>query len=1097
MSLTQLAGKLDLGGPADALLGAIGGVTVDLQATTAPGAGDASLEVSVDTSSLTRSVEEAVSAAVSATTDLPDPAATIEALREGIELVSGGAGTDLPDQIRELIARLEADLGRSEGGFLEVLARLGDTANASEELQGIVDLVQGALAGAGLELQLPSLTGEILPGVQGTVRAVGAAMALESTLAEGERLSRILQTQLDADRMGAELAALRNGFEVGSFSLDRLEAEGLAAVDDARAAVRAFRVRLGGVAEQLARGMGFGEATLVHLDPGLLVARVLEQEAVLRGIDVNAVGRGIRSLTDRFQPLFDLDLVSAPADGLDAVFSLVEEHVGDIAAAIDSAELERLAEPVADGIEALTGPLSDVSALVEETTGAARAALEQIRLAVAALPLEEVAGAVDRVLGPVREAMEAATALVGDVQDALETVAGAVTGSLEDAEAAIDAFRDQVDAALTDAADFVEGLGLEEKVGQVSDGVRAFADALGALEMKPYFDTAVTTIDTTADVIDAVPLELLPADMKAELDEAVAPLRAIDVPATLEEVESWFAITPEGRFALEAPLEEAVADIQAQVDEVVAAVAEMDPRLLVESIDAAVAELREQVEGLVPDLTLAPVQEVVDQVKGMLETLDLRAQLQPVQDAFDEVLAVVDEYDPSRLIEDLETEVDEARTRLEEALVLDRWEPTLDGIREQVVTLLDRADPARLEPLLETVHQELLREIDRLDTYRPWTALGDLVAALLDGSGLPARGWTLRSVGRWLGGESGAEDLARRTRAVADALAATRDAVRQFDLTALQRDLDARIAEFRSIAEGLPAGPEREALLGDLVEIRIGSTLGSLEANRTRYLGALESAATAADTLARTGLSQVDETLRNLVSAFEPAMAVRDVFRRILAMVGIEGLEEGMDEPIRRALEVATPARVAGVLRPVFESIRARLLAVLDAVLAPIRAGIADLRDLIGAFDLTPFREGLAAVHAEVRAQIESLSPMALLDPTLAAFDALRAELAAFDPLAPVRAVVDALEQTAVRVLDKLDGDALMEQPIRIYDEIAAALRAIDLEVLLAPILDRLNALASQIDDGLDGTGAALERLQDALPAPGGGSSISASVSFG
>jgi hypothetical protein len=91
--------------------------------------------------------------------------------------------------------------------------------------------------------------------------------------------------------------------------------------------------------------------------------------------------------------------------------------------------------------------------------------------------------------------------------------------------------------------------------------------------------------------------------------------------------------------------------------------------------------------------------------------------------------------------------------------------------------------------------------------------------------------------------------------------------------------------------------------------------------------------------------------------------------------------------------------------------------------------------------------------------------------------------------------VIDALRSVADRVLGLLDARSLLLQPIRIYDEVAAAVAALDVEALLAPILDRLDALAAQVGEGLDETGDALEALQDALPAPGGGSSVSVSVS--
>jgi hypothetical protein len=152
-------------------------------------------------------------------------------------------------------------------------------------------------------------------------------------------------------------------------------------------------------------------------------------------------------------------------------------------------------------------------------------------------------------------------------------------------------------------------------------------------------------------------------------------------------------------------------------------------------------------------------------------------------------------------------------------------------------------------------------------------------------------------------------------------------------------------------------------------------------------------------------------------------------------------------------------------------------------VVAPIQAGIAELDRLAGEIDLGPLRQAADAVYQEVLQRIQSLQPSLLLAAPLASFDALKTEVAAFDPLKDLLAIVEALRATMERVLGKLQAETILATPLEIYDHVLAELAKLDVTTLLTPVLDQLDALAAQVEGGLTETVDAFRRLQQSLPA--------------
>ena len=120
-----------------------------------------------------------------------------------------------------------------------------------------------------------------------------------------------------------------------------------------------------------------------------------------------------------------------------------------------------------------------------------------------------------------------------------------------------------------------------------------------------------------------------------------------------------------------------------------------------------------------------------------------------------------------------------------------------------------------------------------------------------------------------------------------------------------------------------------------------------------------------------------------------------------------------------------------------------------------------------------------------------------LLGDVLVEYEELQTALVEFDPLGPVREVVDAM----TAIIDEVDTEfrpTVLFAPVTdLYQRLVGTLGALDLRSLLQPVLDGLDGIEIQLGEGLDGTAEALTKLQDALPDLGGGASASVSVGIG
>ena len=1112
---SQLSGKLDVSALVQTFLTNVQGPAGTLQGITDPTPASAVTDIDtqlggLDLGSLGATVGVLAQSAASIVETLPIAGDVAKPLTDALAAIEAvAANPDLGDFDTAVKALLEKLAGIFEGprenGVLGALHAAALALAEAKEGRVLTDLVQRLTSGSGVSIPAVPVT-DAIQALDGVVRVVGGLMVLDSVTSDVERLTRLMAARLDARVLDRELSALESAltFDGGELA-DAMGAAG--AGDPARVrrivdGVVAAAAALGRIRDEYTAAMGLGEATLVYLDVDALSAELETGRTLIRTGDLAPLNRICAGLAGGVQPFIRQDLLAGPKQDLDALFADAESRLSDIAGRIAAIDVASFVQPLADGMAVLTAPIDKLRALLDQVRVTYQGALGAVRDAVAALPIQSIADAIRALLDPIAKVIETVRQLVTTVLTALQTAADATTTALGTVEGFVDDLKQKVDALFGELKAFLDSLNLDQALGAVEEGIRKLATALEQARMEPYFTTAADAIDTAADVIGAVPFDLLPESMKADVDAAVAPIKNADAGALETEIESLLQITPDGHFAILADVDAAVATIQQSYDALIADVKAREPRAALAQVDDTLTALSQQLSQLSPSLTLQPVRDAIDAVKNALASLDVDAQLAPVRNAFTSITSAIDGFKPSTLVGGIEDRIVALRTQVTSLLRLDQLDQALDDVHARAVDLLDRYDADLIQRRLELAMQEFITLADGTPRLQMMGGLGAMVAGLLNGMGLRAYPHSFESVLRWLGGDSAAADLNARMANAGSAVAAARGTADSLDFQARVATVSARATRVRAAIAPLTATLGGDpAMVLSLSNAESGldaaGVFGFLDGNRARFAAALADATNRLQVIAQAGFSDADVRVTNLKAAIAPLDPARTYIRQLLQQIGLSGLELGLGGVLRAFLAVVPPSRLVGLVRPIFDALRGRVQALVDAVLAPLKAGVSSAKAALDAIDLAPLIQALDAIHAEVLSQIQLLSPDALLGPALAEVKALRDTLTSADPLAPVLQILNTVRDTITRVLAKLSLEQILATPLAIYDELLAELSRLDVASLIAPLRAQLDDIAKQVDDGLDRTVASFERLQASLPSGGGGSSASASVAVG
>ncbi len=1105
----ELTVKLDAGTLVTGLLSDLTGIgdglgALDLAVDADQVAAGADLGAGLDLSAIESSLTDLVAGVQSSLGDLPAVEQVLEPIQAGIEIAGELGSADFQARVEALITEVTAILeGEREGGLIASLVRAFELVAQAPEGQVILSLLSGLSADLpdSVRTSIGRLS-DLLPALQSLLDAFAGLMALESVLCESEVLTARMAAQLDPAAITARVTALGEQIEAADLAT---RAAGVVALD--AAGLEAFTVAVETAADGLsdlsaaiASGMAFGESTLVYLDMEAVSAEVVTAATLLETGGLAPVRRLMEFAAGALEPLQQIDVGAGPAQSLDDLLTRLESQREGIVSQIDGLDPVELVAPVGDGLSAITEVFDRIQEGLGQITLAVQTATDGVVEVVEAVPVEPLAQAIETVVAPVAEALDAVTGLVGDVGGAIETTAGEAQALLAELESRLDDFIASVRTLFGEARTFIEGLGIDSVLGGVAESIQAFADLIAQAQMKPVFDGAVVTIETTADVVEALPLNLLPASVKEELDTVAKPVRDTDVRRVEVDLKALLGLRDDGSFELRTELENAVAEIQATYDELVAVLESLDPRAHLQALDAKLTELKGEIEAISPQLGLEPVQEAIDTVQAAVEGFDLDQLLRPVGEAFDAVGDAIREYSPAQLLEPIEARLTGLRETVRTTLRLETWKQAIADLRARATDLLEPLDPEPIEPRI----LEALGEIRTLADATPkipvtgW--LGTMVASLAGVEGVRIYPWTFPPVATWLGTVDGAAHLEGRSARIHGNVAATLEAVRSVDLNALAARLQTRTEAVRTaVSASISAddGPAAARLSLAAARLDVAVALAGFENNRQRYLASLEQAALISGALSSDGLSQVGETIRSLRDAFEPLTPTVDFLRLLMVRLGLEGIEDGVAGILRHVFSIASPERLSGLFLPILAALYRRVVSLIDAVLTPVEEAVDTVMAAIDALSLEAVQAGIDEIVEAAIGRIEALDPTVLLEVPLTSFRELRQGVLDFDPLAPIQAVLEALRDTVARVLGKLSAEKLLEDPVAIYELVVAELGKLDVQALLEPILIQLDEIGLEIHLGLDDTAGAFERLQTALPAPGGGASGSLSVEVG
>lgn len=1100
----ELSIRMDGGGLVAALTAELGGATDDLQgvsvAVSADDVGTAGGEAgSIDLSGISGAIGSVTRELGGVLGTLPIGEDLIGPVRTGLSALETALAGNLEADLRGALDRVGAEFEAMEqAGALGALRQLATSLQSAPELAAIRDAIGGLLRAAGAREPPAASIGDLVSSVISALDAIGQMMALETALAEARRLGALIPGQLPDGRVQGLLAALEAAVAAAEDMLEELDVASDAAVDAAVNALATVRTAELALIDALTTGMAFGEATLSLIDPAGLVARTERILERLRGVAVGEIEAALGRIAGTIAPLLTPDLSGAPTFSLDALLDQIEAHAGDVAAEVTALDTSPVTEPFAQGLGSVTGVVAEVQKALDDVVAAIEAALGQVRDAIAALPLDQIAGAIRDVVGVIAGALETLGDVLGGVQEALGDAAGAAQTALARAEAAVDLFRRQLEAAFGEAKTFVDGLGLERIVGDVADAIQTVSDLIGQADMAPYFATAVDAIDTTTGVIEKVPFPLLPDDMEQDVVDLIRPIKTADLQAFRQQILQVLQIGEDGTFTLRPDLEDAVAGVQHKLDALLIALDKLDPQKLAGLINAALDTIREEIEKISPQLDLGPVTEALNAAKAAVAGLDLDEVLKPLTDGFDAVLAEIDDFRPSELIAPLDAQIDAMRQKVLDTTRLEEWRAKLDEARSELLELVDLLDPLQLEAPLRDAFADMQARLGDGRAPDLLAPLAAIVSTLMAGSGSSVAPEAFDRVATWLRGRvNGGAQLATLSGQLRAAVSDTRVVVDAIDPAAIQSAVAAQTARLSAAVSVLAAGSGRDRLQTAIAGLDLSVELRQIGPNHQRYSDVLAAAETAAANLATKGFGEVDTVATVLRAGLAPLVPLLQAPREALGRLGFTRFNEGLPGLLSELFSVATPARLAGILTPIFAALHGRVAALLDGFIQPVRDLIDGLIGIVQTFDLDRLTAALDGVHGAVRADVAAFHPDALLDEVKTAFADAQAAIAAFDPLGPVIDTLNALKATILRVLGKLDGHALLKTPIEIFEAIRDALDALDLDALLDPLLDRLDAIAGQVTGGLEDTVGSFERLQKALPSQVGSTSISASVSVG
>ena len=1020
---------------------------------------------------------------------LPDLDAVLGPLRGALSILDVVGSGDLP----ALVASLETAVSPTGTGLpalLEAASRIGEV----PAVRTVLDVVSPF----GLDLRAPgALVGGPAGGLISLVQLVGALLGVETASREIDERVHLAIELLSADRIaglianigtgtGARLAGLLSGIDPNDAHLVDLVA-------------RPIEEYLADVRELLAllvRGLAFAEATLVDADFPALTAGLSLASVALSSSALAPVNALVDTLRGYAAPVLSVQLPAL--GGADAVWGATATLASQMEAAVGALAPSALRQVIDPIIDPVLTPVRAVRHALDELGAVLSTVLDPVRQALDSIDLTTIAGAIHAVIGPISDAVDTVAGLINGATAEVQAAVSAVDGLLDPVRDGLTSAKDAIAAPFNAVSRVLSALDLGALNEEARSTLTSVADALAKVPIQPVFDVATGIISTAADALGLVPKALLPDDLKSALESACAPVEQWDFEPIRAELHTQLG------GIIDSLDTSVLSALEAGYAEVKAFVASIDPRPHLTALEQqAFAALVDGLNQLDPSVVLQPVSAVLDTVREALNGIDLRALLRPADEALDSVVSALDEVSPAQLLQPVATLLAGVQEQVESALGLSTWTERLDSAEAAVVAFATRLDPAPTFAALRTGWADLV------GTLRPRPGGTGLAAAVVGGAlgGLPFKtnAGGIGEVLAWVRGErDGAAVVRTRLATAATALDSARTAVAAIDIRALTAELESGYRALTAAIEAYPADSVLRARLDtSLLSSAPTSSLALLLTNVDRVTAAIGSSASAVSVTTAPDRSEVTLVASGLAVSFAPLAPVAAKMRSFLTAVGADPNTPDPRNALADLLISTGPDAVLGPIEAVASSLVTRLVdLVRDGLFAPFREGVTELQGVLGALTIDQLSGGVGALHQQLVDTVNGLRPTVALAEPLGLFDNVRHTLDAFDPFAPVQAVIDELRTLITGFVDDFTPTVVLAPVLTVYDQLAALIGGFDLAGLLEPVITRLQAIGGDIDRGMDKVIDALVRLKNACesdggPIPGLDLSVAASVDVG
>ncbi len=854
------------------------------------------------------------------------------------------------------------------------------------------------------------------------------------------------------------------------------------------------------------------QAAVTAADLSATPAVVSEINALLDGYDTlrdtlqSGVLATLPSLNTRLDSFGD-----AITDAMGHLLSTLRPNpaVGDLANALPAAtpvfgKIEEQFRPLTAWMQTLTDQL-DLQAIQAPLTTVAQTA----RTAVDGLEqgLVQVTIQVRAIFGELESLLDSidTTALVGQVQDAIDAFASQVTTQIEDLFAPareavsrvidtigqqIDGFSpDQIIDPLREAIGGLAGVFQDPSVVSTMNDIRGLLDQVKTrieqLSFAPLTDQVVAGLDEIAEALQGIDASNLNAMLMAALDAALAVLPDDLQPLTDPLIDEFDGLIEAGPV----PLLEMV---KAQPDRLMARVRAFEPADLVGSaLSAPFDQLVQTMRNFKPSTLLAPIHHALDKLKQQLTERSNPGQLLDLfKPAFDTLLAGFDRLDPQDLVAPLSQAVNDTINHVLDVLPVDEVLAQIDkalaavqdvvGFGDGVVGTLERigrmmGDLADSETQLTAWLNVILDKIAAVADLSPIEARFSELSAALDATRSAALSGVLQAAVTPV--VTILEDLAPLTRhgalvqaysgIPATALAALPDSAEKTAVAAVLNRFDPmapafgqpyqRIGQFqRALSQTLAGLPT----LFSAWDARFHSAESTLSAYRVDNVTGSQ--------LRAWVQTEIDH------SFFHP-------LKQLLAQV------EALTAPV---------SAVYSQMTQVIATLRERVNALLtgpDAV-GGIRDALGDLIQRLRDFNLDFLTSSLNELFNELREKLQGVNP-AQFKATLDDSFQTMLNTIDLDLIIPADAL-QTLDEDFEKVIDKFE----LLNPVKLVTEIIQPeyeetvpplIEAFDVSMLLTAIIDRLRSLDEELKEEMERVNAAFRGMKQSVPTGGGMAEVS------